>query len=69
MSRYKQKVRAAYPDAIAERRKTNGGEVYWLIRAHRRAFMPFADGATEAQAWRAAAAKVEGERPGPEGEP
>lgn len=56
------RVQAAHPDARAERHRTYGRETYWLIRFGR-AFMPFAEGETEAEAWKNAAAKLETEVP------
>lgn len=50
-------VKAKHPDAKAERQKTNGGKVYWLIRFGR-SFMPYADGDTESKAWKQAADRL-----------
>ena len=50
-------VKERHPDAHAERYKTNGREVYWLIRFGR-SFMYFAEGKSESEAWKNAAAKL-----------
>jgi len=44
-------VKAKMPKARAESHRTNGGERYWLIRDGR-AYMPFSEGKTQAQAWK-----------------
>lgn len=49
----KTQVKKLRPEAEAERHRTNGGRVYWLIRMGRE-FMWFADGETEAAAWKKA---------------
>ena len=47
-----------YPSARAEKQKTNGGEVYWLIRMGR-ATMYFSEGETQSKAWINAKKKIE----------
>ena len=46
----KQYVKSKRPKAMSERQKTNGGEVYWLIR-ELGAYMYIASGNTESNAW------------------
>ena len=57
----KEFVQLKYPNARAEKHKTNaiiGKTTYWLIRDGR-AYMYMADGDTEAQAWKNARLKIE----------
>jgi len=51
-------VRRYYPNARAEKRSTNGGKKYFLIRDGN-AFMPMADGETESEAWGKVKEKIE----------
>lgn len=57
----KERVRAIYPNARAERHRTMGRKVYYLIRDGR-AFMPMADGKTEREAWQKAWSRIEDKR-------
>jgi len=51
-------VKSRFPGAHAERWRTNGHEVYFLIRDGRK-YMYMSSGDTEGEAWRNAAAKIE----------
>jgi len=46
----KEYVKSKKPKAMAERQKTNGGEVYWLIRELGE-WMYIASGKTQSNAW------------------
>lgn len=47
----KEQVLSLMPTAKSERQVTNGGETYWLIR-ERGKNMYYAEGETEAKAWK-----------------
>lgn len=47
----KEQVISLMPTARSEKQTTNGGETYWLIR-ERGKFMYYAEGKTEAKAWK-----------------
>lgn len=51
-------VKSKFPKAKAERQKTNGGEVCYLIRDGRNT-MYMADGNTESKAWKSAKENIE----------
>lgn len=55
----KAKFMARFPNATAERHRTNGGRTYWLVRKVRGDYMPFAEGDTQAKAWADAWKKLE----------
>jgi hypothetical protein len=54
--------KARFPGAAAERHRTNGGRIYWLIRRQRGDYVPYAEGDTKAKAWTCAVAKLEAEK-------
>lgn len=58
MNKHEAAVRGVYPRAAIERQKTNGGQVYYLVRSTWDAGSYLASGETKAQAWAKAAKAV-----------